>query len=126
MTREQVRIESVWLENRRGVDGLGIGDPRPRLSWIASAVPDAWELEFRRDDGVVRAVRLPADRTRLVDWPFDGLRSREGGELRVRAEGAGSWSTPLRVEAGLLHREDWSVPFISPSPAAPAGTLRPG
>lgn len=127
MTREEVRIESVWLENRHAVDGLGIGEPRPRLSWIASAVPDAWEVEFRRDDGVVHAVRLPAERTRLVDWPFDGLRSREGGQLRVRAaEDAGGWSTPLRVEAGLLDRDDWSVPFISPSPAAPAGTLRPG
>ena len=30
------------------------------------------------------------------------------------------------IEAGLLERSDWTVPFVSPSPAEPQGELRPG
>ncbi|GAA1958046.1 alpha-L-rhamnosidase [Agromyces allii] len=129
-------VGEVWLENRRGLEGLGIGEPSPRLSWIALAPADAWELELERDDGRVERSVTTSGSTRLVAWPFGELRSREGGLMRVRAAMSdAAWSASVRVEAGLLDRADWAVPFVSPSPAEPVrapstaaepATLRPG
>ena len=127
MTPQHAHVHELWLENRRGLEGLGIGEPSPRLSWIASTPADAWEVELQRDDGPIEHRLTPSGSTRLVEWPFAPLRSREGGHVRVRAVGAdASWSPPLRVEAGLLDPADWVVRFASPSAAAPAGELRPG
>jgi len=130
MTRQHVKVAELWLENRRGLEGLGIGESRPRLSWIASEPADAWELELRRDDGRIERSTTVSGSTRLVAWPFEPLRSRQGGRLHVRAAVAdAAWSESLRVEAGLLERADWAVPFVSPSPDEPAsanGELRPG
>ncbi|MFF2372142.1 family 78 glycoside hydrolase catalytic domain [Agromyces sp. NPDC058110] len=130
MTRQHVLVQEVWLENRRGLDGLGIGETRPRLSWVATATAAAWELELLRDDGTVEHAVSTSGSTRLVEWPFTPLASRRGGLLRVRAALAdAAWGPSLRVEAGLLDRADWAVPFVSPSTAEPAGSaaeLRPG
>ena len=50
-------------------------------------------------------------------WPFDPLASRQRVDVAVRVwgpDGASDWSAPLRVEAGLLAREDWSARLVQP------------
>ncbi|MET0975232.1 MAG: family 78 glycoside hydrolase catalytic domain [Leifsonia sp.] len=126
-------VSDVWLENRQGGSTLGISERRPRISWAtASADPvDAVEFELTRDDGRVQGHTETGGARRLIDWPFDALESRESVHLRLRlhlgaSDAVSAWSEPLPIEAGLLERSDWAVPFTSPSTREPHGELRPG
>ncbi|PPF79301.1 alpha-L-rhamnosidase [Subtercola sp. Z020] len=131
ITATQTLTTDVWLENRRGTSTLGIGESRPRLSWLSPLenTPAAVEIELSDNEGRRDVAAVDPHTTRLIDWPFHPLRSREQVQIRLHItqhDGRESWSQPLTIEAGLLERQDWSVPFISPSPSAPQGTLRPG
>ncbi|RFA13280.1 hypothetical protein B7R21_08570 [Subtercola boreus] len=124
-------IAEIWLENRRGSSALGIGESRPRLSWQLSGwdTPAAVDIELNDNSGELHVEAVDPTTTRLIDWPFSPLRSRTQVQVRLhitQQDGGESWSEPLTIEAGLLERDDWAVPFISPSPSAAAGTLRPG
>ncbi|WP_447647405.1 family 78 glycoside hydrolase catalytic domain [Microbacterium forte] len=114
-------IIEIWLENRRGGKTLGIGEAEPRISFVADAAADAFELEFVADDGTVRAERTTS--TQRVAWPFAPLAPRVGGDLRIRALDSGPWSEPVRIESGL--GDDWQVDFASPSVVADRTAPRP-
>ncbi|MEN2739952.1 family 78 glycoside hydrolase catalytic domain [Microbacterium sp. X-17] len=127
-------VDSVWLENRRAGSALGIDESAPRIAWTADSPSpdDAVELELTRDKGTVERHISHGGAQRLIDWPFAPLTSREAVTLRLRFNdeegfaGPSDWSAPLAIEAGLLDREDWAVPFVSPSASAPQGAVRPG
>ncbi|CAH0259702.1 hypothetical protein SRABI98_03473 [Microbacterium sp. Bi98] len=114
-------IIEIWLENRRGGKTLGIGEAEPRISFVADAAADAFELEFVADDRTVRAERTTS--TQRVAWPFAPLAPRAGGDLRIRALDSGPWSEPVRIESGL--GDDWQVDFVSPSVVADRTAPRP-
>jgi alpha-L-rhamnosidase len=105
-------------------DALGVGTPRPRLSWRIHTGASGWnqqayELEARRDDGRVLGTtgRVDSPESVLVAWPFEALASRERALVRVRAWGNGvvtPWSDTRVVEAGLLSGDDWQATFVGP------------
>ncbi|MFL1999980.1 MULTISPECIES: alpha-L-rhamnosidase [unclassified Microbacterium] len=99
---------------------LGIGNPRPRISWKTSA-PAGWrqagyEIETRRSDEDITVTRVSNPDSVLVEWPGAPLRSRERVEVRIRVTGADGvaspWSESAAVEAGLLHSSDWEAALI--------------
>jgi len=108
-------ITDTWLENRRGASMIGIDEGRPRISLIADGPAESFHLEFARDDGAIETVTTSDGR--LIAWPFDALRPRDGGWLRTRSTSGDAWSSPTRVERGP--GGDWRSDFVSPSTAAP-------
>lgn len=114
-------IIEIWLENRRGGATVGIGEAEPRISFVADAVALAFEVEFTLEGGAAQTAQVTT--TQLIAWPFAPLAPRDGGELRIRASDAESWSEPMRIEAGL--GDDWQVDFVSPSVAADRDSPRP-
>jgi len=105
-------------------EALGIGVPRPRLSWtIATERPEwdqaAYEIESYWPDGRLRdwTGQVESGESVLVPWPFAPLRSRERVMVRVRVLGSDGqslkWSAPALAETGLLHSEDWSARFVT-------------
>ena len=111
--------------------GLGVGTPRPRISWYLEGEgafhPAAYEVE-RAGPGAPEVVFVePYDQV-LVPWPFSPLASREAAVVRVRAasgEGWTPWSEPVRVEAALLSPGDWSAVFVSPRDVGAIGAPAP-
>lgn len=112
---EQLRVEQSPPESV-------LGQACPRLSWI-----------IRHEAGEFRQARFCAELTTssgvstrtvasgesvLVEWPFEPLRSRETGSVRVRAiadDGrVSSWSEPEPLVVGLLSESDWTAEFVSP------------
>ncbi len=116
-------IASVRFEHHR--QAFGIGEDRPRLSWIVATTTPAWrqmayEIEAYGADGQFRGRTgtVESDQSALVAWPFDALKSRERLSVRVRVRGSDGlvspWSAPATVEAGLLAAHDWSARFVTP------------
>lgn len=104
---------------------LGIGTPRPRLSWRVETETRGWlqsayELKISGDAGSGRNLTylVESSSSTLVPWPFESLRSREAVSLEIRVRGLdgawSAWSDPLSIEAGLLSASDWQGRFISP------------
>lgn len=119
-------VTPVRFEHHR--HALGIGDARPRLSWITTDAPDGWSqaaYEVEQRDGA--SIRVESGESVLVPWPFDALRSRERREIRVRVDGhdgsTGAWSEWAAVEAGLLEASDWSAQMVGPADSAVASPL---
>ncbi len=97
---------------------FGIGESRPRLSWVTRTIVPEWsqaayEVQM---DGQPQG-RIDDDDSVFRPWPGPPLQSRERREVRVRVWGTdGSesrWSEPLEVEAGLLEPGDWSAKWIT-------------
>jgi alpha-L-rhamnosidase len=118
-----VTISDVRFEHHR--DAFGIGETRPRLSWIIATTARGWrqagyEVEAYRSDGQLcdRTGRVESDQSVLVSWPFAPLSSREHLTARVRVWGLdeqpSEWSDFSPVEAGLLHADDWAAQFVTP------------
>ncbi len=108
-----VTVSAPRFEHHR--EALGIGEPRPRLSWVVESAPSGWEqtayrVEVHRD-GSARSFDLSSPDQVLVAWPDDALRSREQVRVRISVRGRdGAWSVPgewATAEAGLLHPLDW-------------------
>jgi alpha-L-rhamnosidase len=136
---ETPSIAKVRFEHRR--DALGIGNAKPRLSWIVATEAAGWrqagyEIETYGPDNSLREQtgRIDSGESFLVPWPFAPLASRERRTVRVRAWGtdgqATAWSSPTPVEAGLLHSSDWTARFVTPdwdedtTPPRPSPLLR--
>ncbi len=131
---DNAAIATVRFEHRS--DALGIGTPRPRLSWIVDTPTAGWqqagyELEVYGSDGGLREQtgRVASDQSVLVPWPFAPLQSRERLSLRMRAwntaEQPSAWSALFPVEAGLLDPEDWIARFVTPSWEEDPNAARP-
>jgi alpha-L-rhamnosidase len=105
---------------------LGIGERRPRLSWLLPS-PAAAQYGYRlvTADGADTGW-VPGQDSVLVPWPFAPLGSAERVTVRaaVRTDlGESPWSEPLSVEAGLLSAADWASSWVAPveEDVAPAG-----
>lgn len=112
------------------VDGFGIGNPTPRISWkfgngdrsIRAWSQAEYELEINRD-GVIKSYSAKSDQSVLIDWPDEPLRSRDRASVRVRAwtrnevcaDSSTEWSPWATVETSLLSKEDWVAKMISSS-----------
>ncbi|WP_407916686.1 family 78 glycoside hydrolase catalytic domain [Kitasatospora sp. NE20-6] len=114
-------------------DGLGLGTPRPRLSWqlpAGTAAQAGYEIELDRGGRLHRTGRTDGAGQVLVPWPGAPLVSRERVAVRVRVwsdTGEPSpWSEPGVVEAGLLDAADWvAVPVGGTWPEDPDSDRRP-
>ncbi|HEY4386569.1 MAG TPA: family 78 glycoside hydrolase catalytic domain, partial [Ktedonobacteraceae bacterium] len=117
-----VTVTNVRFEHHR--EALGIGEARPRLSWIVETVIAGWhqtgyEIEtYKTGQLLAQTGRVESDHAVLVPWPFAPLHSHEHLEVRVRVWGndgqPSTWSE-RPVEAGLLAVEDWSAQFVTPA-----------
>src|SRR6266581_7473314 len=95
----QTTIADVRFEHHR--DPLGVGEARPRLSWIVATTTAGWrqagyEIEAYETGGLLsgRTNRVQSDQSVLVHWPFAPLSSRERLMVRVRV-----WSVDGQVSA---------------------------
>jgi alpha-L-rhamnosidase len=106
---------------------IGIGDRRPRLSWVISTDLTGWrqsayELEIEPEAGpVFSSGRVESAESVLVPWPAPELASRDRRSVRVRVWGSGAaepsaWSEATVVEAGLLEPTDWAAELVQPLP----------
>ena len=100
----------------RGDAVLGLGEPRPRLSW---QLPDgtrrqvAYAIELNGED----TGRTDSDASALVPWPAQPVPSRRRVQWRVKVwtdAGESEWSAPAWFETGLLHAADWVARWIEP------------
>ena len=86
-------VQPVTVEHHR--EPLGIGESRPRLSWVArTELPDwrqaGYELEIQPVDGPAwSSGRVDSAESVLVPWGAPPLASRERRTVRVRVWGAG-------------------------------------
>ncbi|HEX5115418.1 MAG TPA: family 78 glycoside hydrolase catalytic domain [Pseudonocardiaceae bacterium] len=115
----------------RSPDGLGMGGPRPRVSWRlpgGALHQRAYELELTRDAGTWTSGRIECADHHLVPWPEAPLASRERVGVRVRVwtdDGEPSgWSEPASVEAALLDPADWRAVPVGCGWAEQDGTDR--
>lgn len=118
-------IHVTGLRAEHHTEPLGVGEPRPRLTWQTVTTRAGWTqsaYEIRLTDGereLYTARRLSTDSV-LAPWPGDPLCSRQqvGVSVRVwgpKGGGVSPWSAPLTVEAGLLEPADWQAQFVSPA-----------
>ena len=112
-----LRVDGLAVE--QGENGSVVGTAHPRLSWTVSGGDDPVraEVEWKTAAGV---------QTRLLDggsgilrpWPFEALRSRDAGAVRVRVGDADGrwtdWSDSSAVVVGFLEASDWTASFVSP------------
>jgi alpha-L-rhamnosidase len=130
-----VTIADVRFEHHR--DALGVGEARPRLSWIVTTSVAGWrqagyEIEAYGSEGRLRGRIgwVESDQSVLVPWPFAPLSSRERLMVRVRAWGVdgqpSGWSTLSSVEAGLLSPSDWTARFVTPDWEEDTSRQQPG
>lgn len=116
-----IRIARLAVE--QGVSGAVIGTDRPRLSWTLAGAdddhpaPSHAEVEWTTSDRVQTRV-LDGLEGILRPWPFESLRSRDIGTVRVRVgDGGGDWtpwSDSFLVVIGLLDASEWSASFLTP------------
>ncbi|MBT2516302.1 family 78 glycoside hydrolase catalytic domain [Streptomyces sp. ISL-90] len=115
-------LATPTIEHHR--NPLGIGERRPRISWVVSTAPAGWqqtraEIELR-SDGRTHTHEAVGSESVLVRWPFPALRSQQQGTVRVRVWGdetdaPSAWSPFVSLEAGLLDASDWLAHPIGPS-----------
>lgn len=118
---KRMRIARLTVE--QGESGAVVATGRPRLSWTLAATaeetfePRVAEVEWTAGD-IVQTCVLPDAEAVLRAWPFESLRSRDVGDVRVRVgDGSGGWtpwSSPFTIVVGPLHAGEWSASFISP------------
>jgi len=95
---------------------LGIGDPRPRLSWQPPAGASG-QVAYRIESAAWDSGRVEGEECVLVAWGGDPLGSRQRVDWRVKVwtdAGESDWSAPAWFETGLLEPADWVARFIEP------------
>jgi alpha-L-rhamnosidase len=124
----QVTVSRIeYLPVRARISALGIGTPRPRLSWIVSDVGDDWvqdayEIEIHDRERALRVTtgRVASGESVMVAWPAQApdLVSRQKVAVRVRVWRHGGrasrWGNAAEVEAGLLEASDWQALWVGP------------
>lgn len=112
-----VSLSQLSFEHHR--PALGIGETKPRISWRFEGTAVDWEqtgydLEIIREpDGVPKVFNVNSSDSILVPWPDEPLKSAESASVRARAHGksgqpSADWSSPHKVETGLLEDADWA------------------
>lgn len=104
------------------LDGFGIGNPEPDISWQVADAPVGWiqeyaEVELSSVDQPDRTARIDGRQQIQLAWPFAPLRSRQTGSLRIRVGGrgiTGEWSAAVPFEATLLNADDFQAQLIEP------------
>ena len=86
-----VTVSAPRFEHHR--EALGIGEARPRLSWVVESAPELWRqtayrVELDRD-GDRSVHETESGEQVLVDWPDAALTSRERVAARVSVRGEG-------------------------------------
>ena len=121
----------------RQTDPIGLGTAEPRLSWrLESAESVQTQTGYVIQTAPTEDFDHPETDTGLVHdgspldrpWPGPPLESRQAKWWRVRVEidaGPSEWSRPWRVEAGLLHSDDWDATFIGPGWAEDTESSQP-
>ena len=121
-------VRPVTVEHHR--EPLGIGQPRPRLSWVVDTTVPGWaqrayEIEISSGGSSITTGRIDSVDQVLVPWPGDALPSRARCEVRVRVWGPDAdpspWSRPTALEIGLLDPDLWTVKMVAP-PLRSAGS----
>src|SRR5258706_6174852 len=117
-------LRAVRLRCEHRENPLGIGETRPRFSWVLDSrdrdvVQEAFELQVSRsgdfrsplwDTGTVSS-----DQSVLVPYAGPGLESSTPYCWRVRVSSRGvqgAWSETARFETALLDRSLWRSFFI--------------
>ena len=112
------RVTRIDTGAPHGSDVVAVSSPV--LGWITEAETGDWhqlsaEVAFVRDGEEAIAV-VRGDSSVGVPWPFEDLRPREGGEIRVRVCGSdggwSGWSVPRPIVAGHLDRREWHADAI--------------
>ncbi|KAM5343672.1 hypothetical protein ACJ41O_012209 [Fusarium nematophilum] len=130
-------VIDVRFEHLHEPNALGVQHATPRISWRIQDPTNAFsqssyeiELTEHGPDGKqtgAATARVPSSLSRLVQWPFGPLQSREKISIRVRASDKENnctpWSQPSHLETGLLSRGDWICDRIA-APWGP-GTTEP-
>ncbi|WP_432488057.1 glycoside hydrolase family 78 protein [Kineococcus sp. SYSU DK018] len=123
-TARPVTVRPVTVEHHR--EPLGIGQERPRLSWVVDTDEPGWvqhahEIEVTDPDHPgepLRTGRVDSAEQVLVPWPAAPLRSRERRSVRVRVwgqeGGPSAWSEPTVLETGLLDAGLWNARVVAP------------
>jgi alpha-L-rhamnosidase len=122
--RPDVRVVRLKAEHHQ--EPLGIGNPRPRLSWQVETDRDEWTQaayqiavdDDAEPDRTVMSPPIPSHEQVLVRWPLPPLDSRHRVSVRVRVWADGDehpspWSDRLAIETGLLHPTDWTARMIA-------------
>ncbi|OCF35835.1 alpha-L-rhamnosidase [Kwoniella heveanensis BCC8398] len=118
-----VTIAALQAEHHES--GFGIGHSEPRLSWRFSATDAkdwkqaSYEIVVKRDGGKEENYAVDSEESVLVPWPSQALKSRDVVDIKVRSKGTDgsttNWSE-LKIETGLLDRNDWKAKLISNQP----------
>ncbi|PRY18373.1 glycoside hydrolase family 78 protein [Kineococcus rhizosphaerae] len=120
-TVRPVTVRPVTVEHHR--DPLGIGQDRPRLSWVVETGEPGWwqtgcEIEVTSATGTTTTGRVESTEQVLVPWPAGPLGSRERRSVRVRVwgpdAGPSAWSEPTALETGLLDPALWQARLVAP------------
>jgi alpha-L-rhamnosidase len=110
--RAPLRLDWSIAAGRSAADpAAGTDTPTRQVAYEVQTAPTA------TFDRAVESTGIREDPGQLaVEAPGGPLRSREVRYLRVRVateRGWSAWSGPHRVEAGLLHPQDWSATAIT-------------
>ncbi|MFF5081784.1 family 78 glycoside hydrolase catalytic domain [Actinoplanes sp. NPDC000266] len=117
------------LTTEQLTEPLGLGEPRPRLSWkLAGDRPGAAQSAYRITATVEGADRLvwdsgrrESDETLLIAWDGPALASATRYHWRVELwdeHGDPAGSARTWFETGLLHRDEWSAVWIGRDPVS--------
>lgn len=125
-TQDEALLTHLRAEHFPG-DVLGIGESRPRLSWVYSQPPKEGSQVLisltRRVPGhrpVKESTFVPTEQSNLLPWQFMPLVSREQAELTVQLvsvdhRALSPKSEMLHIEAGLLLPHERLARFVGPS-----------
>ncbi|MDH2444847.1 family 78 glycoside hydrolase catalytic domain [Amnibacterium sp. CER49] len=113
------RVDVTKLEHR--ADSPFVPTAVPRLSWVTSTDVRDWRQAWAEIEAGGQVVRLDADASVLVAWPFAPLEPGEERTVRVRVGGVdgtvSEWSEPRTVAAAFLAEGAWTAPLIAlPTP----------
>ncbi|MFJ4166908.1 family 78 glycoside hydrolase catalytic domain [Microbacterium sp. NPDC089698] len=109
---------AVSFEHRS--PALGVGTPRPRISWTLPADVSqqaGYEIEVTSEDGTRWIEQVETTAQTLVPWIGPDLASRDRRSVRVRVfDESGTmsrWSDAAALEAGLFEPSDWTARYIT-------------
>lgn len=113
------KVIDIRFEHHEASD-IGIGEDCPRISWSYIGEDQDWiqqsyTIEISRH-GITNTYDSSSNQCLFVPWPETPLLSTEVALVRVRASdergNLTEWSDVAKVEAGLLHQEDWKCHLI--------------